>query len=346
MKNLYTPIKLSISLAALLLSQASFGAGTDAGVDVTNTATISYTVGQKTQTPISSAPAVFKVDRKINLILNGTSANNLVKVVPLTADNELNYSLQNTGNSDEFFKIEVEHMSAPVDTIDAGTPAQICQFTIDGSTYDITDTPVVELTEDEVQAIVVSCDMPDRSATFVDGATSAIKVVATAVADNAGTPYVENINDADRILDIDVVFADAVGTDDAARDAKFSARETYEVAMPMLSVLKSSVVIEDPINNTDNPKRIPGATVRYTITVQNYSLTSVATDVVVTDSLDAEITAGNFAFKANSITNAASSTPGTFASNVVTAGGITVPVATSASAPGTAEVTFDVIITE
>ena len=45
MKNLYTPIKLSISLAALLLSQASFAAGTDAGVDVTNTATISYTVG-------------------------------------------------------------------------------------------------------------------------------------------------------------------------------------------------------------------------------------------------------------------------------------------------------------
>ena len=38
---------------------------------------------------------------------------------------------------------------------------------------------------------------------------------------------------------------------------------------PTLSVNKSSTVVSDPVNSLTNPKRIPGAVVRYTITVSN-----------------------------------------------------------------------------
>ena len=350
MKKLNTPIKLSVSLAALLLSQASFALGTNADTLVTNTATISYAVGGTTQTPITSDAATFKVDRKINLTIAGTntSTSNIVSVVPLSTDNQLNFTLQNTGNDTEFFKIELDHMAGSIDTFDAGTTSQICQFMIQGDTtvYDITDTPIVEVAEDATVDITVECDIEDRSATVIlDGATSTISVLATAVADSAGTAYVEDIGTADVIGEVDVVFADALGTDDANRDAKYSARETYKVEMPMLEVKKVSAVVSDPINGTANPKRIPGAVVRYTITVENYSETSQATGVTVTDSLAAEIAAGNFAFNAGTITNPAG-TAGTFASDIVTAPGITVPVATNASTPGTAVVTFDVTITE
>lgn len=362
MKNLCTPIKLSVSLAALLLSQASFAEGTNAGVDVTNTATISYLVGGQTQTPITSDAAVFKVDRKINLTIAGTDTNNLVTVVPLSTGNLLNFTLQNTGNDKEYFKIEVEHLPVSDDTFNAGTTGQICQFTIQGDTtvYDITDTPVVEILEDDTKDIAVSCDIEDRTPNaavgdlnaIVDGATSTIKVVATAVADAAGAAYVEDINTADVIGDIDVVFADKLGTDDANRDAKYSARETYEVEMPMLAVLKSSMVLSDPINGTASatvfPKRIPGAVVQYTITVENYSITTDATGVIVTDSLADEIaTKGNFAFNPGSI-KINSVAGGSFASDVVTATGITVPKGTNTGGgvtPGTAVVTFEVIIT-
>ncbi|NKQ41671.1 MAG: lamin tail domain-containing protein [Sulfurovum sp.] len=40
-------------------------------------------------------------------------------------------------------------------------------------------------------------------------------------------------------------------------------------AMPDMSIVKSSVVLNDPVNNTTNPKRIPGATIRYCFTVDN-----------------------------------------------------------------------------
>ena len=71
----------------------------------------------------------------------------------------------------------------------------------------------------------------------------------------------------------------------------------------------------------------------------------------MTDSLKAEVDLGKFAFEAGSIVNASgdsapAATNFNSTTQVVTAGGITVPVATSASDPGTAVVTFNVIITE
>jgi uncharacterized repeat protein (TIGR01451 family) len=40
-------------------------------------------------------------------------------------------------------------------------------------------------------------------------------------------------------------------------------------AMPNMSINKVSIVTHDPVNNTTNPKRIPGATLRYCFTVDN-----------------------------------------------------------------------------
>jgi hypothetical protein len=57
-----------------------------------------------------------------------------------------------------------------------------------------------------------------------------------------------------------------------------------------VSVSKASSVISDPINGVTNPKRIPGAIVRYFITVSNTGLGAVdASTLVITDPLPANV---------------------------------------------------------
>jgi len=55
-------------------------------------------------------------------------------------------------------------------------------------------------------------------------------------------------------------------------------------AMPNMSITKTSIVTNDPVNANSNPKRIPGATIRYCFTVDNTG-DGDAEDVTVTDSL-------------------------------------------------------------
>ena len=62
-----------------------------------------------------------------------------------------------------------------------------------------------------------------------------------------------------------------------------------------LAISKNSCIISDLVNGTSNPKRIPGATIRYALEVSNTGELA-ANDVIVTDTLKEE-------FDANSIKN-------------------------------------------
>ena len=58
------------------------------------------------------------------------------------------------------------------------------------------------------------------------------------------------------------------------RDTNTNAGQTNSItlsntAMPNMSITKTSIIISDPVNNTSNPKRIPGAIIRYCFTVDN-----------------------------------------------------------------------------
>ena len=55
-------------------------------------------------------------------------------------------------------------------------------------------------------------------------------------------------------------------------------------AMPDMHITKSSIVISDPVNDTTNPKRIPGAVIRYCFTVDNTG-EGDADDVKIKDTL-------------------------------------------------------------
>ncbi len=76
---------------------------------------------------------------------------------------------------------------------------------------------------------------------------------------------------------VNVVFADAAGANDAAADAAASAYDAFHIDTSRLQITKAVAVLCDPVNGTTNPKNIPGALVRYTITIKNE--TSGVTDI-------------------------------------------------------------------
>jgi uncharacterized repeat protein (TIGR01451 family)/fimbrial isopeptide formation D2 family protein len=61
------------------------------------------------------------------------------------------------------------------------------------------------------------------------------------------------------------------------------------IPQPSLTILKTSTVLSDPVNNTTNPKRIPLAVVRYDVTVSNSGPGTVdAGTLVITDPIPAD----------------------------------------------------------
>ena len=58
-------------------------------------------------------------------------------------------------------------------------------------------------------------------------------------------------------------------------------------AMPDMSIRKSSIIISDPVNSTNNPKRIPGAIIRYCFKVDNTGIGN-ADNVKIKDTLSGD----------------------------------------------------------
>ena len=92
-------------------------------------------------------------------------------------------------------------------------------------------------------------------------------------------------------MGVEIVFADGdgSGTTEVAKDGKYADNNAYKVSDSELTATKSSCVVSDPYNGTTNPKRIPGATIRYTIEVENTSDSTDAEEVTVKDTLESTL---------------------------------------------------------
>jgi hypothetical protein len=114
-------------------------------------------------------------------------------------------------------------------------------------------------------------------------------------------------------------FSDGSVADDLANDGQNTAADQFQVAAAVMTVTKTSEVVYDPVNgegytfasvsglinavdisgtaNGNNPKRIPGAIVRYRITAQNDAGDAFdaadAEGVSVTDTFPSELAAGD-----------------------------------------------------
>lgn len=286
-----------VSVAALGATPA-LATGTAAGSTISNFATVGYSVGGVPQTGVTSNTTNFTVDRKIDLLVT-EPGNATVAVTPGQSAAFTTFVVRNNGNATMDFKLTVAQLSggtAPhtgTDTFDVTAPSLFADTNLNG-TYDAgTDLAITfldEVLQDTQRTVFVVANVPVAA---TNGQIAALSLTAQAeaggtggtegavLADNAGTANTAGI---------DNVFADTVaGTDDVVKDGKSSARDDYTVTAPVLTVTKQSRIVSDPINNTTNPKMIPGATVEYCIVVAN-SGTSAANSVAIADTLPTQTT--------------------------------------------------------
>lgn len=274
-------IPLALSLAALSFTTSYWAAGTASGTSINNTAVLTYNVGGTAQTEIESSEGgnstpgagsgsatSFKVDKKIDLSVTAGSA---VNVVPGTAAQNITFTLVNEGNSQETFSF---------------SPTQVAS----GDDFDTSCATLanVTLAADATATITVKCDIPvSNGVTVKNGKTSIVDLKAT-------TTNVTETAGADDAATVQTVFADntGTGTDGADRNAQHSAVNTYTINTADLTVMKTSAVTKMSINNADDstdPKRIPGATIEYTITVSNAAGASTASGIVISDAIPATL---------------------------------------------------------
>lgn len=290
------------SLIAIAAAGATpaFAAGTVAGTDVTNTATISYEVGGVTQTAtVTPGTNTFKVDRKVNLtvaevgnvttsVAPGSTGTATTNVTSFTVTNNSNDTLDFLlaasqglaahGGTDNF---DVTNMRVYVDTNNNGV--------LDAAEMTATNNYVDELAPDAAKTVFIVADVPNALA---NGSVSGVNLQATAAAggtaNTAGAALTQTTGA--NTAAVDTVFADLAGTatGDIARDGKHSARDDYTVAAATLAVAKYSRVISDPFNLATNPKAIPGATIEYCIAVTNTG-SAAATNVAINDPLPTSV---------------------------------------------------------
>lgn len=311
MKNMLRSVAAGSGLFALAaLPQAVMAVPTVAGATVSNTASIAYRVNNVDQTEVD-AQADFDVDRKV--ILTVTADNSPVQVVPNQQQVALGFTVTNHSNSNLDFVLTADNVADGIevatglDDSNSATNNIASAFTFyldvnEDGVLDGGDTALVGgrisnlMGEYGVNAagsvkILVVANIPATGAN-----NDIIGVVLKATAHAVGGVALVNDTGADVPTGIQNVFADdhgevggvAVG-DDVDLDGTYSMYGAYQVRSVELTLTKSATTIWDPINETTNPKAIPGAVVEYCLLVTNPGVLE-ATNLVVTDHIPANVT--------------------------------------------------------
>ncbi|MHA7818785.1 MAG: hypothetical protein ACX930_03945 [Erythrobacter sp.] len=293
--------------------------GTTAGTDITNNVSVTFQVGGEDQIAATDSDT-FTVDRRIDVNVNFTGATP-VSVSPDQDQAALAFDVTNLSNA----TVDLDLSTVLIN----GTAANISNFEIyldaDGDGVlgagELAAGPITYLDEvladdgsgtETVSVIVVA----DIDANAVDGDVFDLVLVADAHeaggigALGAGISDTSGANTAG----VDTVFADGNGGtgEEIDNDGAHSDVGQFEVAGALISVVKSSRIISDPVNGVSpNAKAIPGAVIEYCIAVSNGVDAATATAVNVADDLPADVTftPGDFGIFVNGTATIDSSGP-------------------------------------
>lgn len=326
----------------------------------------------------------FVVDRELSHTVAGGNATFTVTASPGQQDAVMQFTVTNTGNDTQDYLLTVRNRtgtSANYVGTDNFDPTGIQAFVESGANvgYQAAEDTAVfidELAEGASRIVYVIADIPLNQVNGDIAALSLIAQVATGLTPGTqGAPITNDTNGdvspagtysngtlavgagtvtntADDPTVVQNVFRDAAGDIDSAgnagglRNGQASDTERFLIQSARLTVTKTSAVISDPANGTTNPKAIPGATVRYTVTATNSGTTN-ATSVVISDQIPANTTyvPGSIRLNGTAQTDA---NDGTDASNfnVTSVNTVTVGAGTlgTSGAAATATITFDVVI--
>jgi hypothetical protein len=283
-------------VAALLSVSASsaFAAGTLSGTDVDSTASLSFTVNGAESSVTSTN--TYKVDNKVDMVVS-TIDTQAVTVSPNATNVLLKFQVQNNGNTVQDFLLSALTTSTTVfaapndvtDTIDMQNVRVFVDVNNNG-VYDAgtdTESYIDELAPDATMTVFIVADVDANAANDAIAVYDLQAQVAQGgvVGTEGAAIAADNANVADDAATVQIVFADGQGTVDAEHDGMFSSADAWKIVTANVTVSKDSIVVSDPVNGTTNPKRIPGAVVRYCYIVTNAAGGAQATGALVTDTL-------------------------------------------------------------
>lgn len=315
-KQLGLLVRLGLCTASLLISQHAIAAGTDPGVTISNTATIDYEVNGAGQPTETSNAADFLVDRRVDFtvtrlgsaltptdvgdtgvfldflvsnVSNGTLDFNLAFAQLITADGDIHAvgtadtgTTTGGGGDDVDMNNVTISVSAAADTVFGSADGPDPAF---GGPTSIDD-----LAEDSSIRVRLYADTPGDLANLD---IAGLRLLATAAAPNAvplpgdpaeGVNLVEDTG-AENPAEVDNVFANASGAD-ASNNATESERDGFIVSSADLTVAKAAVVTDDGFGTAaPNAKAIPGATVEYSITLDNTTGAVDVTNLSISDTI-------------------------------------------------------------
>lgn len=288
-------IKQLFTLAIAAGISANSMAETEYNFDVLNKATLNYSVSNVAQTEVLAEKS-FKVDRKVVFVLDAPTA--IGSPSTLSNQQSVAYSLQNNSNAPIRFALAV------VDSATGGT----------AHTPEVTDNTTVNpgyTIHEEVSGNSQFDSATDVAITYVElaadgdaagGDTTTIYVVSTPTLGINNDIFVHTLTaTAQEPTSTEIVGATAGDTitDDSADGwdedltqtvfdktllGTRSDKAAIKISAAALTMDKTVTVISDPINDTTNPKAIPGALVEYTLTVTNKGPV-IATAVSVVDAV-------------------------------------------------------------
>lgn len=361
-------IKTLASVAVLTLaSNSAWAAGTTAGTGVDNTASISYSVGGTPQAAIESSETgnstpgagngtstSFIVDKKVDVDV--TAAAPSQDIVP-SGTAVHTFTVTNEGNDIEFFDLSTVEATTGdvfntagcttnVTAVTGALPAIPASDTVTATAPVPSTASPLYIGPDGTATVTMTCTAPadNAGAQLVNGNDADVSLVATATVTDGGAPLTATTG-ADTAGAKDIVLADAAGSaaGDVVEDASHSATVANVINTAEITVQKESAVIDDPINGTTNPKRIPDATIRYTITVSNQA--AEADHIVISDIVPSDLTYVSCTFTGG-VVNAVAPSPALGCSEsggTVSSSSFTLPAGTVGS-PTTAVLTIDATI--
>ena len=315
---------LAATLLAVAAPQAHAQAGTTAGTQIGNTATVSYKIGTIEQEE-ESGTAEFMVDRLLSVtvaevgnssrsVTPGDQQQALLFTVTNGTNDQMDIGLGATNRADDD---EIDYDGAGV-----GDDPLVDNFDAAGFTYyvDVDEDGVFEPGGDDGSAVTFLDEIlpdavvdvwvvSDNTANSIplgldDGDVAIIRLTATLLNSTASDDlYLVDVDGDPDPLELYEAPDGLEGTtadDDTGVDVAGSVQnvftngvdgtdfydDAYEVSAAAITVTKRSLVFWDPINESTNPKAIPGAAVLYCITVKNEGGTA-ASDVTISDQIPA-----------------------------------------------------------
>jgi uncharacterized repeat protein (TIGR01451 family) len=282
---------------SMVHANAANAAGTVAGTNVQNTATVNFSVGGVAQTPVNSNTASFLVDRRVNLTVSEDGAVT-TSVSPGSVNQVTKFILSNTTNDTLDFSLGVTQDAGGTaahggtDNFDASNVRVFVDNPSSGTvgSYDAADTLtyVDELAPDTTRAIFVVVDIPLAR---VNGDIAGVTLTATAAAGGTAATQGSDLTETvgGNTAGVDTLFDDGAGDTDAVRDGKSSDDDDYTVSAATITLNKTSRIISDPVRGTTNPLAIPGALIEYCIEVANTG-SATATGIAFSDTLPTDVT--------------------------------------------------------